>query len=366
MNPQLRIPGPTPLPPAVLQSLSKPMISHRSAEFHRLLTGISERLRQVIGTANDVVVLTASGTGGLEAAIANTIEPGDRVLSVRVGHFGRRFAEIAERFGASLDYLDFAPGRPADPEALAGTLRRGRYRAVLVTHCETSTGVLNDLAGLAHALEAADERPLLLIDGVSSLAGTPLGLAEDDYDVVVTASQKAWMAPPGLSMLAVSRRGWQRIEACRSPRLYLDLAEARRYGARGETPWTPGLTLLYGLDTALDMILDEGLPRVFARHLRLASQLRRSMRAAGLHVLAAEEWASPTVTAALLPDGVGFGAVSQRLLAHHGVAVADGQDQLKGRAIRIGHMGYIGDADIEHLSSAVAETMQHVASQVQS
>jgi aspartate aminotransferase-like enzyme len=286
------------------------------------------------------------------------------VLSGRVGHFGRRFAEVAERFGAAIDYLDFAPGSAADPESLAEAVRRGGYRVVLLTHCETSTGVLNDVTSLSRALDSAAERPLLLIDGVSSLAGAPLGLSDDDYDVVVTASQKAWMAPPGLSMLTVSARGWQRIAACRSPRLYLDLLEARRYAGRGETPWTPGLTLLYGLDVALDLILDEGLPQVYARHRHLAARLRQAMRASGLEVLASEECASPTVTAALLPEGVEFAAVSQHLLAQHQVTVADGQDQLKGRAIRIGHMGYIGDADIDHLSLAIGETMQHVTSRV--
>ncbi|MHB0875179.1 MAG: pyridoxal-phosphate-dependent aminotransferase family protein [Anaerolineae bacterium] len=357
---QLRIPGPTPLPPAVLAALSQPMISHRSEEFHRLLAAIAERVQQVLGTRNEVVLLTASGTGGLEAAATSALRPGDRALSVSIGHFGERFAEAAVRSGASVDYLRFPPGAAADPDAVARRLAGTAYDAVLVTHCETSTGVLNDLPALSRALAAAPRRPLLLIDGVSSLAGVPLGLDDDEYDIAVTASQKAWMAPPGLSMVVVSERAWANIEATKCSGAYLDLATARLYAKRHETPWTPAVTLLYGLDAALDLILAEGIENVFARHRRLATRLRQGLRQLGLETLAAEAVASPTVTAVHLPPGVRYAPLSAYLCAECGLVIAAGQDELKGKVFRLGHMGYIADSDVEFVLDAIAAGLKAV------
>ena len=357
---QLRIPGPTPLPPAVLAALARPMISHRGDEFHALLASITERAQRVLGTRNEVMLLTASGTGGLEAAATSALGAGDRALSVVTGHFGERFAEAAVRSGAAVDYLRFAPGTAADPGEVATRLAGAEYDAVLVTHCETSTGVLNDLPGLSRALDASPRRPLLLIDGVSSLAGVALGLADDEYDVAVTASQKAWMAPPGLSMVAVSERAWARIGATDSRGGYLDLATARRYAKRHETPWTPAVTLLYGLDAALDLILDEGVENVLARHQRLAARLRQGLRQLGLQTLATEAAASPTVTAVHLPAGVQYAALAGHLRDRFGLVVADGQDQLKGKLFHIGHMGYIGDADVDYILEAVAAGLEAV------
>ena len=359
---QLRIPGPTPLPPEVLQALSRPMINHRSPEFHQLLFALGERVQKVIGTGNDVLFLTASGTGGLEAAVANAIAAGDRVLSVCIGHFGERLAEIAEVFGAKVDYLRFAPGTAADPVLLAQQLTRERYEAVLVTHSETSTGVLNDLPAISRALDSVPYRPLLLVDGVSSLAAVPLSLADHECDIVVTASQKAWMAPPGLAMLAVSERAWAKIEACRSPRTYLDLVAARRYARRGETPWTPAISVLYGLDAALDLILAEGLASVFARHQLLARRFRTGLRDMGLTTLAREECASPTVTVVPLPSAVPAERLLEELRLQHGVEAAGGQGELKGRAIRFGHMGYVSEQDIDYLLAAIADALLRVQS----
>lgn len=357
---QLRIPGPTPLPPEVLAALCRPMISHRGAEFHALLAGITERVQRVLRADNEVVVLTASGTGGLEAAATSALGPGDRALSVSIGHFGERFAEAAVRSGATVDYLRSEPGSAADPTALASRLAEGGYDAVLVTHCETSTGVLNDLPALSRALDAAPRRPLLLIDGVSSLAGAPLGLSDEQFDVVVTASQKAWMSPPGLSMVAVSARAWEHMGNVEGRGGYLDLATARKYARRQETPWTPAVTLLYGLDAALDLILAEGVDNVLARHSRLAARLRRGFRVLGLETLAAEAVASPTVTAVRLPPGVAYADLSAYLRQHFGLVIADGQDQLKGKVFRIGHMGYIGDADVDYILEATSAGLKAV------
>lgn len=349
---QLRIPGPTPLPPAVLAALSTAMIDHRGDEFHRLHHSLVVRLQAVLGTGNEIVLLTASGSGGLEAAASSALGPGDRVLAVSIGHFGERFAEAAVRSGATVDYLRFAPGQAADPSALAERVAAVSYDAVLVTHCETSTGVLNDLGALSQALDGASRRPLLLIDGVSSLAAVPLGLTDDGYDVAVTASQKAWMAPPGLAMVAVSRRAWERIES-RSRGGYLCLATARRYAKRDETPWTPAVTLLYGLDAALDLILTEGTENVFSRHRSLSARLRQGLRDLGLQTLASEEVASPTVTAVHLPPATSFGALADYLRLRHGLVIAGGQDGLKGKVFRLGHMGYINADDVQSIVESV-------------
>lgn len=359
---QLRIPGPTPLPPEVLASLGRPMISHRGDDFHRLLLSIEGRVQEILGLTGEVMALTASGTGGLEAAVANTVQPGDRVLSVSIGHFGERFAEIAERFGATVDYLRSPVGSPADPSALAQQVAREPYDVVLLTHCETSTGVLNDVPALSRALGSGDDRPLLLLDGVSSLGAVPLGLSQADVDIAITASQKAWMTPPGLSLLSVSPRAWERIESCRSPRCYLDLALARRYAKRGETPWTPALTLLYGLDAALDLILAEGPATVAARHVRLACRIRAGLRDLGFTTLADEIHASPTVTAALLPPGVEYPGLTDTLSSEYGIEVAGGQGDLRGKIVRIGHMGHIHDADVDYLLDAFSAAVRQCRS----
>jgi len=354
---RLQVPGPTPLPPEVVEALTHPMISHRSDEFHELMRRVVTNVGQIIGTGNTILVLTTSGTGALEAAVANTIQPGDRVLSIRVGHFGQRFAQIAERFGAQLDRLTFEPGQAADPKVVAAAVSKLDYHAVLVTHCETSTGVLNDLQAISQALDAARQRPLLLVDGVSSLGATPLGLHDDEFDIVVTASQKAWMTPPGLAMLAVSERAWLATERCTSPRFYFDLAAAHSYARRGETPWTPAISLLYGLDAATKLILKEGAAQVFSRHAHLARRLREGLRDMGLQILASEHHASPTVTVARLPCGLESASLLQRLRERHMIVAADGQGSLKGKVFRIGHMGYVSQDDVEYLLDAVRDVL---------
>ncbi|NPV09003.1 MAG: alanine--glyoxylate aminotransferase family protein [Anaerolineae bacterium] len=359
---EVRVPGPTPLPPEVRAALSRPMVSHRSREFRELLSSLDRRLRPLIGTPDEVVFLTTSGTGGLEAAVANTVEAGDRVLSVCTGYFGERFAEIARRYGASVDYLRFEPGQPADPATVRDRLEANEYRAVLVTHCETSTGVLNDVVALAQVVRQAPTKPLLLLDAVSSLGAVPFDMNAIGADIVVTASQKAWMTPPGLAMLALSPPAWSRVENCATPRLYFDLLAARDSARRGETPWTPALTLLYGLDVALDLIADEGPQAVFARHQALARLVRDGLRRLGFVPLAAEAYASPTVTAAYLPAGVRFAELSQHLEDEFRVQVSGGQGPLKGKLLRIGHMGYIAEGNVTYLLEAIEAALRRCRS----
>ncbi len=355
----LRVPGPTPLPPEVRQAVSGEMINHRGPEFRELLGAVTAGVREVLQTANDVLLLTTSGTGGLEAAIVNLLSPGDRVLAVTVGAFGDRFAEIARTFGAEVAVVAAPWGRAADPLAVEEALKGAPdARLVLVTHNETSTGVANDLATLGEVVRAhrRGEYPLLLVDAISSAGAMPL-LADDwGCDVVITASHKAWMAPPGLAMLSISERAWAVAERATCPRFYFDLRRARHLAARGETPWTPAVQALQGLRAALARMRAEGLDAVYARHRRVAHRLREGAKALGLELFADPAHASNTVTALLVPEGKDGEALVAALRAQ-GVIVAGGMGPFRGKVLRVGHMGYVDMADIDGVLRALATAL---------
>ena len=367
---QLRIPGPTPLPDEVLDAMHRPMISHRSAEFHSLMREVTERLKVCFGTEGDVLTFPGAGTGGLEAAIANLFSPGDTVLALTVGSFGDRFAEIAERFGLHVVRLASAWGEPADVAALRRSLVSVQgVKGVLVTHNETSTGVQNDVRAVAEALDefrvtgstqplppSVLDCPLLVVDAISSMGAVDIPVDRWGIDVAVTASQKAWMAAPGLTMLSVSKRAWAANEGARLPRFYWDFREARRFLERWETPYTPAVSLLYGLRASLRLIMDEGLPNVFARHTRLRDLTRAEARRLGLSPFAAQAVASRTVTALHVPDGLTAKSITEAM-RERGIVMAGGQDAYADRVIRIGHMGFVRDEDILLTMRALSEVL---------
>ncbi len=355
----LRIPGPTPLPDAVREASGRQMINHRGPEFRELIGRVTARLQRAFATANDVLILTASGTGGLEAAVVNHLSPGDDVLAVSIGSFGDRFADIAARYGAAVRRLDVEWGRAAEPAAVARALREMATdgtpaKAVLLTHNETSTGVVNPLAELAAAVRSETPATLLIVDGISGLGAVPFETDGWDLDVVVTGSQKSWMVPPGLAMVSVSERAWAAAEQARMPRYYFDLAEARDYLARGETPWTPAVGVVVALDVALDMLEAEGYPQVFARHAACAAAARAGLAAMGFQLLAEAGHASDTVTAAWLPDGVEWASLNRELRAR-GLVVAGGQGKMSGRIMRIGHLGAVTPAEVVRAIEIVEE-----------
>lgn len=353
----LRVPGPTPVPPAALRAGSSQMIDHRGPEFAELLNRVTAQLKRIFVTRNDVLLLTGSGTGGLEAAVVNTLSPGDRVLSVSTGVFGDRFAAIARAYGAEVVPLSFACGEAADPARVAETLaREPGIRAVLLTHNETSTGVTNDLQALCRVAQEAGA--LTLVDAVSSLGALPLPVDEWGCDVVVTASQKAWMAPPGLVMVSVSERAWQAHGEAKMPRFYWDFSAAKRYLARGQTPWTPAVSVLYALAESLTMMEDEGLWAVIARHQRVADHLRARLKGLGLRLFPRDEArASNTVTAVEVPAGVEAGELLRALREDYGVVLAGGQGQLAGKIMRVGHMGWVTEEDVDAVADALAVTL---------
>jgi len=308
---------------------------------------VLDGLRQVFQTQHDVFVWPGSGTGALECALVNCFSPGDRVLSLPMGAFGERWAEIAEAFGLQVERFAVPYGRAPDPAEVAARLeedRRGpgpRFAGVLVTFNETSTGVLVDLPALAAAVRA--HGALLLVDAVSGLGGADLQMDAWGVDVVATGSQKALMTPPGLAAVAFGPRAWEASQSARLPRAYWDW---RPYKEKPlDPPYTPAVSLLYELDASLRRILAEGLPAVFARHLALREVARAGFRAAGFPLLASERDASPTVTAALLPEGLSFAALSQAL-ERRGVTVGAGMGPLRGKIVRIGHMGGLAAEDL--------------------
>jgi len=346
MEQNLRIPGPTPIPMEVREAQAAPMIDHRGSEFAALQREICAGIGPLIGHTGDVLLLTGSGSGAMEAAIVNTLSPGDRVLAVSIGAFGDRFARIATIFGASVERLDVTWGQAADPAQLAERLAGGEpYRAVLLTHNETSTGVVNPLQALAEVVHAAPGDPLVVVDGISGLGAVPFEMEAWGIDLVVSASQKAWMASPGISIAAVGPRAWAALETARMPRAYWDFAEARHWAELGQTPWTPAVSVLYGLRVGVRRLLAEGRERTWARHAAIAAGAGAGLQALGLRLVAAIPERSHTVTAAWLPHGLEWKPFNAALRAE-GLIVAGGQGAWAGRILRFGHMGEVAASEL--------------------
>jgi len=350
---QLRVPGPTPCPDDVLQSMTRQMVDHRGAEFMDLAQRVTRKLKGIFQTQGDILTLTASGTGGLEAAVVNTLSPGDKVLSVSCGVFGDRFATVAEKYGAEVVRLRFEWGKAADPDQVHRMLQSHMdIKAVLVTHNETSTGVTNDLAPICRMVKEFDK--LLLVDAVSSLGAIDLPTDEWSCDVVISASQKGWMAPPGLAMVSVSQRAWEAERSATMPRFYFDLNKAKAFLDKGQTPWTPAVPLFYALDVALDGMNVEGLPNIFARHSRIASMTREGVKRFGLSLFADEDYASNVVTAVKTPEGMNVKELRKLLKEEHGIVLAGGQQKLSGHIFRIAHLGLVNEADMEQVLTGLS------------
>lgn len=342
MQQNLRTPGPTPIPDAVREAQAQQMIDHRGREFGELLRETSSGLAELIGASGDVLLLTGSGSGSLEAAVVNTLSPGDRVLSVNIGAFGDRFAQVAAAFGANVDSLAFEWGTAADADALRERLAAGEpYRAVLVTHNETSTGVANPMRELAGVVRGAPGDPLLLVDGISGLGAMPFDMDAWGVDLVVSASQKAWMASPGIAIAALGERAVAAGETARMPRFYWDFAEARQWTSKGQTPWTPAITVLYGLRVGVQRLLAEGREHTWHRHAAIAAAVAAGIEALGLRLVASPQARSTTVTAAWLPHGLEWAPFNADMRAR-GLVIAGGQGKWAGRILRFGHMGDVG------------------------
>jgi aspartate aminotransferase-like enzyme len=347
MKSLLFIPGPVAVAEPVLAAMARPMINHRGPEFAELLGRVAGRMRPVFGTSSDVVLLGGSGTAGLEASIASLFSPGDRVLACPIGIFGRRLSAIARTYGLEVDEVQTPLGSALDPAALAASVAADRehaYSGILLTQNETSTGVENDMPALARAV--GNHPATVVVDAVSGLAASDFRMDEWRFDVVVGASQKALAAPPGLTMIAVSERAWERAGRSGAPSFYLDLPRARASARDGQTPWTPPVSVFYALDAALDLYESAGEPNVWARHARYAAAIRAAAGALGLQTLSQAGAHSPTVVAIRVPEGVDGPAVARALREEHGVVIGGGQQELKGKIWRIGTMGNLSQGDV--------------------
>jgi aspartate aminotransferase-like enzyme len=360
----LRIPGPTPIPRRIQEAMARPMTGHRSREASDLIQECSRRLSPLFGTQSPVLLLAGSGTAALEAAAINAVPHGGRALAVVGGAFGERFAEILERAGVHVVRLEIPWGEACDPAALEAALRRKPdVGAVFLTHCETSTGVLHPVEKLTRAVRRHSDA-LVIVDGVSSIGGVPFHMDEWGVDVVVTGSQKALMLPPGLAAVAVSPRAWETIRENPRPRYYLDLTLYHRSLEEDTTPFTPPLSLMYGLRESLNMLEEEGLPQVYRRHERLGRMARAGLRALGLRLLAREEDASPTVTAVLGGETWTVDALRGEL-RKLGVVVAGGQKKLKEKIFRIGHMGSCDELDLLAALAALEMALARLGASVE-
>ncbi|MBV8490538.1 MAG: alanine--glyoxylate aminotransferase family protein [Candidatus Eremiobacteraeota bacterium] len=350
----LLLPGPVPVAQPVLEAMARPMINHRGPEFAAMLARIEAALKPVFGTQEDVLLLGCSGTGGLETSAVNLFSPGDVLLSCSVGVFGKRFGAIAQSYGFTVEDLATPPGAAVDPAALRERLaadRERRISGILLTHNETSTGVQNDMAALAPIV--AEHGALTLVDSVSGLGASEFKMDEWRYDAVVTASQKAFAAPPGVAMIAFSKRAWARMEHAKAPNFYFNLAKAREFARNGQTPWTPPISVLLALDVALARYHAEGMQAVFERHARYARAVRAGFEALGFTMFSRDGAHSDTVIAAYPPNGVDATAFLKRLRERYAVVLSGGQGEFSGKIVRFGTMGDIGEGDLVGAIGAV-------------
>jgi aspartate aminotransferase-like enzyme len=342
---RLLSPGPVAVPERVLRAMGQPLIHHRSADFAPLFGEVRENLRAVFQTTRDVLVLASSGTGGMEAVVANLVTPGDRVLVVRAGKFGERWGELCMAYGAHPEFVDAEWGEPVDPGLVRDALRRqSDVRAVFAQASETSTGVQHPIAELA-ALVREREGVLFAVDAISALGVHDLPMDAWGVDAVVGASQKSFMLPPGLAFVALSARAEAALERGAGPRFYFDLRRELRAQRSGSTGFTPALSLLVGLRESLRVILEEGLPRAFARYRATAEAARAAVRALDLELLARRSW-SNAATAVRVPAGIDGKLLVRRLREDHGIILAGGQGRLEGKIFRIGHIGWIDGLDL--------------------
>ncbi len=357
----LMIPGPTPVPEQVLLAMAKHPIGHRSGDFSKIMEETTANLKWLHQTQNDLLTLTVSGTGAMEAGIINFLSPGDRVLVGSNGKFGERWAQVCKAYGLQVDHLTTEWGQALDPEQFRERLEgdtEKTIKAVIVTHSETSTGVLNDLETINRHVKAHGEA-LIMVDTVTSLGAYNVPVDEWGLDVVASGSQKGYMIPPGLGFVAVSPRAWQAYATAKLPRFYLDLGKYKKDAAKNTTPFTPPVNLFFALQAALRMMKAEGLENIFARHQRLTAATRAAIKGLGLPLYAPDHAASPAITA-VAPDRVDAEQIRAVMKKRFDIILAGGQDQLKGKIFRIGHLGFVSDRDVLTAIGALEATLQEL------
>jgi aspartate aminotransferase-like enzyme len=357
-------PGPTPVPPKVLAATAQPMIHHRGPDFRATLARVIERLKQVFLTENEMLTFTSAGTGVMESAMQNLCSPGDRVLVVSHGYVGERFAAIAEVYGCDVVHLRYAWGESPSADEVGEKLEEiGGAKAVFLTHSETSTGVVSDLSSIAERLNGTEA--ILVVDAISSLAAVPLETDAWGLDVVITSSHKALMCPPGLAFASVSERAFERSRGATSPRYYFDWERTRASQEKGENPFSPAISLFLGLDVALGMILHEGLESAYERHVRLGRACRAGVKAMGLELFSPDEDRAAVLTAIRMPADVDGQAVVLSMRERSGVTIIGGQGELRGKIVRIGHIGYVDVFDVTTALAALEVAMVEAGADIE-
>ena len=355
----LMIPGPTPVPETVLKAMGRHPIGHRSGEFQDVVKRTTEQLRWLHQTSSDVLVITGSGTAAMEAGIINTLSRGDKVLCGDNGKFGERWVKVAKAYGLEVEVIKAEWGQPLDPEAFRAALEADTaksIRAVILTHSETSTGVINDLESISGHVKAHGTA-LTIADCVTSLGATNVPMDAWGLDVVASGSQKGYMMPPGLSFVAMSSRAWEAYERSDLPKFYLDLGPYRKTAAKNSNPFTPAVNLYFALEAALEMMQAEGLKAIFSRHARHRAAAQAGMKAMGLPLYAAEGYGSPAITA-VAPEGIDAEQLRKAVKDRFDILLAGGQDHLKGQVFRIGHLGFVCDRDVLSAVAAIESTLQ--------
>ena len=354
----LMIPGPTPVPEKVLLAMAKHPIGHRSGEFSQLIAETNENLKWLFQTKNNVMTVAASGTGTVEAAIINFLSAGDRILVGSNGKFGDRWVQIAEAYGLNVTTIKSEWGTPLNPDDFAKELQADsekKIKAVMITHSETSTGVLNDLEAINKLVKEHGEA-LIIVDAVTSLGSYNIPVDEWGIDVIASGSQKGFMLPPGMGFVTASDKAWEAYKTATLPKFYLDLGKYNKSADKSSTPFTPPVTLYFGMKVALEMMKEEGLENIFARHTRHKEASRAAMKALGLPLFAPDTHASPAVTS-VVPDGVDAEKIRSVMKNKFDIALAGGQDHMKGKMFRMGHLGFVSDRDVLCAISALEATL---------
>jgi aspartate aminotransferase-like enzyme len=341
----LMTPGPTPVPPEVLLAQGSPIVYHRGPGFGDVLREVTQGLQEIYETSNDVLTFTSSGSGGMESAVVNCFSPGDRVLVVSVGNFGYRFEKICEAYGLVVDLLDVEWGKTAKAEDVKAALKP-EHKGVLIQHSETSTGVVNDIEAIAAVVK--DHPALFVVDSISGVGGAPLKVDAWGIDVAIGGSQKALMGSPGIAFVAVSKKAWEAYERSTCPKFYWDWMPVKKSFERSdpETPYTPAVHLYMGLAAAIRMLREEGIENAFARHALLSKAVKAGVKALGLDLFGEDPERAVCVTAVRCPDGIDGDVLTKLIRAKYGIIFAPGQDRLKGKIFRIGHIGYLERSEI--------------------
>ena len=356
----LMIPGPTPVPERVLKALGKHPIGHRSPEFQEIVKSTTNLLKWLHQTKGDVLTITGSGTAAMEAGIINTLSKGDKVICGENGKFGERWVKVAKAYGLDVKTVKAKWGDPLDPQSFQKILDEDKdIKAVIITHSETSTGVINNLEAISKFVKP-HENTIMIADCVTSVGACNVPMDEWGIDVIASGSQKGYMMPPGLSFVAMSQKAWKASERSNLPKFYLDLSSYKKAADKNSNPYTPGVNLYFALEESLKIMKEEGLDLIFKRHLRHMQATQEAMNAIGLKLFAKEGYGSPSITSVIPDNGLNAEDIRKYMKNKFDILIAGGQDHLKGKIFRIGHLGFINDRDILTAIAALEASLDHL------